>query len=105
MSTIHREPPLTGVLLALGGVLLTAFGCFAFGQRQEIAALFLGADFLFGIPVTQNDSWKMQLVGGESILAAIGGALLMISGTAIALIRSRRARAQQPGTAPIPHFR
>lgn len=105
MITLPRESPLTGVLLALGGILLIAFGFFAYGQRQAIAALIFGADFLFGIPVTKNDAWQAQFVGGESILAIVGGVLLIISGTVIARIRMRRAQNAQPGSSPVPTFR
>jgi hypothetical protein len=93
---------MTGVLLAVGGVFCAALGFLAYGSRQAIAATFLGADFLFGVPVTRDDSWKVLLVGGESILAILGGVLLILSGLVIAWIRVQRAQGAERSAAPVP---
>jgi hypothetical protein len=98
MPAIHRNSPHLVLLLTLGGFLCTLFGFFAFGQRYALASVFLGADFLFGLPLTKSDSYKVLFVGIQSLGAVGLGLTMLISGVVVAVVNASRARSATEST-------
>lgn len=90
--SIDRNSPRLGPLLALSGLLCTAFGFLAFGQRHLLAATFFGADFFFGVPLTKADSYKVLFMGVQSLGAVGFGLTMLISGVVIAIYHGSRMR-------------
>lgn len=59
MSDVQRR----GMILMVIGALCVLFGIFLYSQRLGLAETFLGAHFLFGIPITNGDSFKVLVAG------------------------------------------
>jgi hypothetical protein len=80
MAEIQRPLLSDSTLLFGGGALCFICGLFMLAERSAVAAFFLSADFLFGLPLTSSDAFKVLFVelGG---LAAIGmGIILFVVG-------------------------
>jgi hypothetical protein len=75
----------TGVFIALAGV-----GVFL--MRIKIAATFLGARLLFGMPVADGDAAKVAIVGLNGLAVVAVGAITIVGGVAAALITYARKR-------------
>lgn len=104
MSSEHQSQPGTGARIALGGVLGLLFGLIAFGMRYQISALFLGADFFLGMPLTNADSSKLFLATGYSLVVIGMSFLLVISGVVIHFMQAAKKKAATGGE-PLPASR
>lgn len=75
----------TGVFIALAGV-----GVFL--MRIKIAATFLGARLLFGMPVADADAAKVVFVALSGLAVLAVGAITIVGGVAAALVTYGRKR-------------
>jgi hypothetical protein len=76
MPEVQRQQASRGTILVVIGTLCVLFGLFLFSQRLGLAEIFLGAHFLFGIPVSSADALKILLV-------ALGTAIIVLKGIVI----------------------
>lgn len=104
MSSEHQSQPGAGVRIALGGIVGLLFGLIAFGMRYQISALFLGADFFLGMPLTNADSSKLLLVTGYSLVVVGMSVMLLISGVVISFMQAAKKKAETGGE-PLPASR
>lgn len=92
MSEVQRPHANRGVILLVIGALAVVSGLFLYSNRADLAEFFLGARFLFGIPVTNADSLKLLAVAVATSAVAFKG--LLIAGVGIVLL------AKNDGSAP-----
>jgi hypothetical protein len=79
MSAIQRPSTRDSMLLFGAGTLCSLCGLSMFAARSAFASFFLGANFLFGVPLTSGDALKALFVGFEGIIAmGMGGVLLAV---------------------------
>ncbi|MFL6202113.1 MAG: hypothetical protein ACJ76J_23310 [Thermoanaerobaculia bacterium] len=79
MSEVQRQQASRGMILLVIGGLCILLGLVLFSQRLGLAETFLGAHFLFGIPVSNGDALKVLVV-------AIGTSILVIKGIVLAVV-------------------
>lgn len=79
MPEVQRQPASSGTILLVTGALCVLLGLFAFSQRLDLAQLFLGARFLFGVPLANIDALKVLFV-------SIGSGILVIKGIVLAVV-------------------
>lgn len=95
MSEIQKSSN-GGNLILLGVGILCLLGGFAMvSDCASFASTFLGARFLFGIPLSDADRLKVLFIEGGGFLTALQGSLLCIVG----LFRLARNGAPQGTTA------
>jgi len=88
-----RKQVKISLFAAAGGAAIAVCGVIAFLTRIQLAAMFLGAHVLFGLPVAEADATKILIVTVGS-LGVIGyGAFTFVGGALIALIVQSRGRA------------
>jgi uncharacterized membrane protein len=103
MPQLQRQSLQAHTILLLTGGLCTLLGLFAYVQRVAFAQLFLGARFFFGGPVTNVDGFKLLMVSGGSVLAAVSGIAILVVGVVYAARSSAvAAGAQVDPAAPAP---
>lgn len=83
MSDSQRQHAQSGTTLLVAGILCTFFGLFMYGLRLGFAEFFFNARFLFGIPLTNADAFKVLLITISSGLTTLVGIVLL--GVALSL--------------------
>ena len=96
MSEVQRR----GTILLVIGALCVLLGFFLYSQRAGLAETFLGAHFLFGIPITNADSFKLLAVSIATSALALKG--IVILGVGLVLYSKNGAVASEHATAPTP---
>lgn len=102
MSSEHQTQPGTGARIALGGAVGLLFGLIAFGMRYQLSAMFLGADFFLGMPITRADSSKLFLVAGYTLTVIAASVQLIISGAVISFMQAAKKQKTATGDEPLP---
>jgi hypothetical protein len=88
-----RKQVKISLFAAAAGAVIAVCGVIAFLARIQLAAIFLGAHILFGLPVAEADATKILIVTVGS-LGVIGyGGFTFVGGALIALIVQSRGRA------------
>jgi hypothetical protein len=87
--TAHRSKTLLVV-----GSLCTLLGLFMYGLRGGFAEFFLNAHFLFGLPLTGTDAFKVFCVAAGSVIMAAMGLVILGVGMALFLKSSMRGASQ-----------
>lgn len=77
---------------AIGGAIILV-SIFVFMMRVPVAAMFLGARVVFGVPVAEIDALKVLMVAIQAVAAAAHGLVVMVGGSGVAFIAFIR---QQP---------
>lgn len=84
-------------VLFVTGTLCVLFGLFILGQRLGVAELFLGAHFLFGMPLTSADALKVQVVSVGGVVFLLKGIVILLTGL-VYLSRNASPGGASPGT-------
>lgn len=80
MSELRVPRRVNTSVLFVTGTLCVLFGLFVLGQRLGVADLFLGAHFLFGMPITNADALKVQVVSVGGVVFLLKGIVLLVTG-------------------------
>lgn len=96
MSDIQRQHAQNSKILLVTGGLCTLFGLFMYAQRAGFAGLFLSAQFLFGIPYSGSDAFKVLVVAIGSLITVLMGLALLAVGVVLFL----KASAPLGGASP-----
>ena len=96
MSEVQRR----GMILMVIGALCVLFGLFLYSQRLGVAETFLGAHFLFGIPITGADALKVLVAGIGAAALALKG--IVIGGVGLILFSKNGSVPSEPTAAPTP---
>lgn len=76
MSDVQRR----GMILMVIGAFCVLFGIFLYSQRLDLAETFLGAHFLFGIPVSSTDALKLLAAGIATSALTLQGFVIGVVG-------------------------
>lgn len=101
MYTSRRENNNASVTLFAAGIPCLLLSLLVYTQRHMVAAILLGARFLFGMPLTGDDSLKLLFVGFGSLVGTLMGLALIVAG-AIVFARTSRAQNESEGATTIP---
>jgi len=91
MSEIQRQQAQNSKILLVAGSLCALFGLFMYAQRAGFAGFFLGAQFLFGIPYTNSDAFKVFFITIGSLIIVLMGLVLCAVGVVLFLKYSSTA--------------
>jgi len=80
MSEIQPPSTRNPMILVGAGILCLLGGLLMFAERAGFASFFLGANFMFGIPFTEGDSFKMLFIEGVSVVTIGMGLVLLVVG-------------------------
>jgi hypothetical protein len=103
MSEIQRQQAQGSKILLVAGSLCSLFGMFMYAQRNGFAEFFMGARFLFGMPYTNDDAFKVFLITAASSITIVMGVVLLAVGVALFLKSSAAGGASPSGTATSTH--
>lgn len=103
MSTNGRNSNPAVTLFAFGIPCLLA-SLLVYSQRHLMAASLFGARFLFGVPLTGDDSLKLLFVGFGSMVGILMSLALIVAGV-IAFARSSQVRSGSEPAATLPTHR
>jgi hypothetical protein len=104
VSTNQHPPASAGMALGASGIGCLVMSLMIYSQRQFFAALLFGAHFLFGIPLTGDDSLKLLFVGLGSLVGVVSGFVLVIAGV-IVFARAPRLASGSEGVVDLPTAR
>jgi hypothetical protein len=99
MSEIARPSTGNPMILVKSGVFCLLGGFFMFAARASFASFFLGANFLFGIPLTGGDVFKVLFFEGVSVVTLGMGLVLLIVGL---ILKSKAQSESAPGSPAVP---
>jgi hypothetical protein len=99
MPEVQRQQANRGTILLVIGALCVVFGLFLFSQRVGLAEIFLGAHFLFGIPVSSGDALKVLMVAMGTAAIVLQGIVIAVAGV-ILFSRNERVVASEGSVAP-----
>jgi predicted transporter len=99
MSATQR-PSASDSMILFGTSLLCIFGgLFTYAERTAFAALVLAGHYLFGIPLTGGDAFKLLLIEFGSVISILMGIILFFVGL---FLQTRKAAAPGIPSAPTP---
>lgn len=101
MHTQQREPGNASLALFASGIPCLIVSLIVLSQRKAVAAIFFGAHFLLGMPLTGDDSLKVLFVGFASMIGIAMGVIL-IAAAAMVLGKATRAQASPRAATTIP---
>ena len=99
MSEAQNSNAQKGKILLIAGSLCTLLGLFMYSLRFAYAELFLGARFLFGIPIQDSDTLKVLVVAAGSFVMILKGLIILGVGLAFYLKSSAPQTGTSHGTA------
>lgn len=82
MSEIQSSNAHTGKQLLIAGSLCTLCGMFLYSQRMGLAGFFFGAQFLWGMPLTNLDVFKVFTMSAGSLITILMGIIILGVGAA-----------------------
>lgn len=74
-----------GVIVAISGMVSSYLGIVFLASKMEIANMFLGARFIFGMAVSQLDVMKVAIVAMLGWMFLFYGAKVFVSGATLSL--------------------
>jgi hypothetical protein len=104
MSLNQRDSSIASVALLAIGLLSLLLSLIALGQGRTVAALLLGARFLFDVPYSASDSLKLLFVGFGSGVGILMSLVLIVAG-GVVLSRASRAQNGPAGAETFPTHR